>query len=67
MFSLDRTKGRGLSHKEAADQSAYWKSKTVEERFAAALYLNSVAYNFDINNPPRLDKTAFKTRKHKSL
>ncbi len=61
MFRLDRTKEKGQSHEEAADQSAYWQSKTVEERFAAAMYLNSVAYNFDINNPPRLDRTAFKS------
>ena len=65
MFKLDRTKGRGQSHEDAtANQSAYWKSKTVDERLAAAMYLNSIAYNFDINNPPRLHRTVFRTRKH---
>ncbi len=53
-------------HAEAANQTAYWKTKMVEERFAAAMYLNSIAYNFDVNNLPRLDRTAFKTRKHLS-
>ena len=65
MFKLDRNIGRGHSHKEAADQSEYWKSKTIDERLAAVMYLNSVAYNFDMNNPPRLDRTVFYTRKHK--
>jgi len=67
MFKLDRTPGKGHSHREAADLSAYWRSKSVEDRLAAAMYLNSVAYNFDINNPPRLDKTVFKTRKHQTV
>ncbi len=67
MFKLDRTIGKGQSHEQAADQSAYWKSKTVDERLAAAMYLNSIAYNFDVNNPPRLDKSVFSTRKHKAI
>jgi hypothetical protein len=67
MFKLDRTTGKGLSHSEAANQSAYWKLKTVDERLAAAMYLNSIAYNFDISNPPRLDRTVFRIRKHKTL
>ncbi len=68
MFKLDRTVGKGYSHKEAAEhQSAYWKSKTAEERFAAVMYLNSIAYNFDMNNPPRMDKTVFRTRKHRVI
>ena len=65
MFKLDRTTGKGQSHEEAtANQTAYWKSKTVDERLAAVMYLNSIVYNFDINNPPRLDRTVFSTRKH---
>ncbi len=64
MFRLDRTVGKGHSHDDAANQSLYWKSKTVDERLAGAMYLNSVAYSFDINNPPRLDRTVFSTRKH---
>jgi hypothetical protein len=38
--------------------------KTAKERLEDALYLNSVAYNFDINNPPKLDRTAFSMRKN---
>jgi hypothetical protein len=67
MFRLDRTIGKGQTHKDAADHAAYWRSKTVEERFAAAMYLNSIAYNFDPDNPPRLNRNAFSTRKHKAV
>lgn len=65
MFRLDRTIGKGHTHGEAADHSAYWKSRTIDERLAGSVYLNSIVYNFDINTPPRLDRTVFKTRKHK--
>lgn len=67
MFRLDRTTGKGKSHKEAANQKDFWRSKTVDERLAAAMYLNSITYNFDINNPPRMDKTVFRTRKHAEI
>jgi hypothetical protein len=43
---------------------AYWKTKTPQERLAAAFYLNSIAFQFDLSNPPRLDRTAFAMRKH---
>ncbi len=67
MFKLDRTVGKGQTHEEAsANQAAYWKTKTVDERLAVVMYLNSIAYNFDINNPPRLDRTVFRTRKHET-
>lgn len=64
MFRLDRTKGKGLSYEEAANQVAYWRSKTMDERLAAVMYLNSIAYNFDVNDPPRLNRSVFRTRKH---
>ena len=63
-FKLDRSAFKKQSLTEADDNLAYWQSKTYEERLAAAFYLNSVAYNFDINNPPRMDKSVFSMRKH---
>jgi hypothetical protein len=65
MFRLDRTIGKGHSHEAGGNQAAYWRSKSVDERLAGVMYLNSIVYGFDINNPPRLDKTVFSTRKHK--
>jgi hypothetical protein len=65
-FKLDRTAFRATNHENKGNDFSYWKSKTDAERLAAAFYLNSVAYNFDINNPPRMDKTVFSMRKHDS-
>jgi hypothetical protein len=64
-FKLDRNSFSMHSLEEKTPARAYWVLKTNEERLAAAFYLNSVAYNFDINNPPRLDRTVFSARKHK--
>lgn len=63
-FRLDRTKFKMQTFREASHQLEYWKTKTVEERLGAAFYLMSVAYDFDIENPPRLDRTVFSMRKH---
>jgi hypothetical protein len=58
-FRLDRTAFQIKSHKEAANQRAYWMEKTPRERLAAAWYLICAAYNLDIQNPPRMDRSAF--------
>lgn len=61
-MNLDRTAFKHQTFEEADKQLAYWKSKTVEERLAAAMYLNSIAYNFDINNPPKMDRSYFRIK-----
>ena len=45
---------------EASNNYAYWLTESYCERLRAAYYLNSVAFNFDLNNPPKMDKTIFK-------
>ncbi len=64
-FRLDRTAFHAGTH---AEVEAYHLQRqqpdTMAERLRAAIYLNSVAYNFDLNNPPRLDRTAFSCRAH---
>jgi len=50
---------------EASHNVEHWKKQSYEKRLQAANYLNSVAYNFDINNLPGMDKTYFKWRKRK--
>ena len=62
---LDRTAFKHQTLEEAGHNLDYWKKQSYEKRLEAANYLNSVAYNFDINNPPRMDKTYFKIRKRK--
>jgi len=66
MYKLDRNafSMHSLESKEPA--SAYWKNKTPEERLRAAFYLNSVAYNFNISDPPKMNRTVFSMRRHQS-
>lgn len=60
MYKLDRTAFKMQSYQEASDNCDYWLSKTPAERLNAAAYLNSVAYDYPINNPPPMDRTCFK-------
>lgn len=63
MYKLDRTAFKMQKAEEKNSTASFWKTKAVEERLRAAMYLNSVAYNFDVNNPPRMDRTAYSQRK----
>lgn len=64
-FKLDRTKFKMYKLEDAPKAIDYWKDKSMEERLAAAEYLNSIAYNYPLGNPPRLDRTKFSMRKFK--
>ncbi len=64
-YNLDRNYFKMQTAEEASNNYAYWKSLNYTERLKAAFYLNSVAFNFDINNPPKLDKTKFQKRMRK--
>jgi hypothetical protein len=63
-FRLDRTAHHAGTHEQAAQYHARHQPATPAERLLAAAYLNSVAYGYDLDNPPRLDRTAFATRQH---
>jgi hypothetical protein len=63
-YKLDRTAFSMHSHEVREPAAEYWKTKNLTERLSAAFYLNSVAFNFDISNPPRLDRTLFSMRKN---
>lgn len=62
---LDRTAFKHQTLAEAAHNLKYWQGHSYAERLKAANYLNSIAYNFDANNPPRMDKTYFIIKKRK--
>lgn len=64
MFRLDRTAFKIQTHSESANTKKYWLSKTHEERFRAAWFLICSAYNIDVENPPRLDRSVFSMRKN---
>lgn len=58
-MKMDKTAFSMYSKAEEPNDFAYWQSKSIVERLKAAAYLNSVAYNYDVNNPPRMDRTVF--------
>lgn len=63
LFRLDRTAHHAGTHEQTAQYYATQQPATMAERLLAAAYLNSVAYGYDRNNSPRLDRTAFFTRR----
>ena len=65
-FKLDRTAFKGQTLNEAAKHAEFYKKLSWQERLKVAAYLNSVAYNYDINNPPKIDRTKFSTKSFKS-
>lgn len=62
-FRLDRSAFHAGSHEQNAKYHASHQPVTPDERLRAAVYLNSVAYGYDIDNPPRMDRTCFSARK----
>ena len=63
-FRLNRTAFHAGTHAETEAYHRAQEPATLAERLRVAMYLNSVAFNFDINNPPRLERTAFSCRAH---
>jgi hypothetical protein len=59
-YRLDRTAFKAQTAAEASNNAAYYKKLTWQERLRIANYLNSVAYNYPENDPPKLDRTYFK-------
>jgi hypothetical protein len=64
-YRLDRTAFKAQTAEKASNDAAYYKSLTWQERLRIANYLNSIAYNYPENEPPRLDRTVFKARARK--
>jgi hypothetical protein len=64
-YRLDRTAFKAQTAEETADHGAYYRTLTWQERLRIANYLNSLAYNYPENEPPKLDRTAFKIRSRK--
>jgi hypothetical protein len=65
-YRLDRTAFKAQTAEEATkSQVEYYRSLTWQERMRIANYLNSIAYNYPENEPPRMDKTFFKMHSRK--
>jgi thiol:disulfide interchange protein len=59
-FRLDKTAIWCGTHKENEKRTfEYWQNKTIRERLEAAAYLNAQAWGYDVENPPKMDKTCF--------
>jgi hypothetical protein len=65
-FRLDKTAFKINSFKEADKAMQDYSNCTIKERLQIAYYLTSVAYRFDMKNPPRMDKTLFSIKKRES-
>jgi hypothetical protein len=63
-FRLDRTAFYAGTHAETVAYHRQNQPETLTERLRVAMYLNSTAFDFDLNNPPRLNRTAFSCRAH---
>ena len=62
-YRLDRKAFKAQTAEEASkSDAAYYKTLTWQERLHIANYLNSIAYNYPEDEPPRMDKTVFKIR-----
>ena len=61
-YRLDRNAFKGQNAEDAADYTAHYRKMKWLERLKATAYLNSVAYRYPSDSPPRMDKTKFKAR-----
>ena len=62
-FRIDRT---AFEARNASELVNYWKAyqnTTWQERLRIHQYLNSIAYGYDLDNPPRMDETIFQIKK----
>ncbi len=64
-YRLDRTAFKAQTANEAANYAQYYRSLTWQERIKIAHYLNSIAFNFPENDPPKMDRTLFSVRARK--
>jgi hypothetical protein len=63
-YRMDKTAFKLQTVEEADDAMRDYTNHTVKERLEIAYYLTSIAYQFDMEHPPRMDKTAFRIKKH---
>ena len=61
-YRLDRNAFKGQTFEEVSNHAGYYKTLTWQDRLRVTAYLNSVAFNYPENQPPRLDKSKFKAR-----
>lgn len=63
-IKLDRTLFSMTKSKNQKLESSSYSQLNVYERLNITAYLNASAFNFPINEPPKIDKSIFKMSKH---
>ena len=63
-FRPDRTAFHAGTHTETEAYHRAREPTALAELLRVAIYFNSGAFDFDITNPPRLDRTTFSCRVH---
>lgn len=61
-YRLDKNAFKAQTVEEAADYTEHYRKMQWKERLKVAAYLNSIAFRYPENNPPRMDRTKFKAR-----
>ncbi len=64
-YKVDRNTFSARNASEAANYGEEHRKLTWQERLKIHRYLNSVAFGYDIDNPPRMDKAVFRMRSGK--
>ncbi len=66
-MKLDRTAYKAYNFKDQTSESENYKGLSFQELCDVFNYLQSVAYNFKLNNYPKMDRTVHSCRKHCSV
>lgn len=62
-YRLDRTAFQARNASEQLNYGKEHQKLTWQERLRIHQYLNSIAFGYDLDNPPRMDKTFFQIKK----
>lgn len=64
-YNLDRTAFLARNASEQVNYGKEYQTLTWQERMRIHQYLNSIAYGYDLNNPPKMDKKVFQIKSRK--
>jgi len=58
-YKLDRSAFRARNASEQVNYGKEYQDLNWKDRMRIHQYLNSIAYGYDLSNPPKMDRTAF--------
>ncbi|BDQ12490.1 hypothetical protein [Sediminibacterium sp. TEGAF015] len=61
-IKLDRNSFKAQSADAASNHTEYYKNLDWRKRLEITNYLNSIAYQYPLNSPPKMDKLKFSAR-----